>query len=190
MAGGPRYEEIILSSIGVFARTNYDNATTAVLAKEAGIAEGTLYRYFPSKKELFLECGRYIERLLLERYGDIYRDTGGRPLEYLRRVAGSYLDFVRENPGMRKFLSFMLNNSYDEDFRRELEAFIDMNIRATERMIDRAKEEGEVGKELNSRVAAWMFVGGYFTLILMTEVGAEEAQDPRFLEDFLCTIFE
>ncbi len=190
MARGPRYDEIIMSSIEVFARTNYEKATTALLAKEAGIAEGTLYKYFPSKKELFLECGRYIEKLLLERYRAIYEETRGRPLEYLRRIAGSYLDFVRENPSMRKFLAFMLNNTYDEEFRRELEAFIDLNVRATERMINSAMEKGEIRKELNPRVAAWMFVGGYFTLVLMTEVGAEEVRDPKFLEDFLCAIFE
>lgn len=187
---GPRYEDIILASISVFSRTNYEKATTALLAKEAGVSEGTLYKYFPSKKDLFLECCRYVENLLLERYRVIFKETGNRPVEYLRRVARSYLDFVRENPSMRRFLAFILNNTFDEDFKNELEGFVKLNVEATERMIEMAKKSGELSKKIDSRSAAWMFVGSYFTLILMTEIGAEEALDPEYLESLLLSILE
>lgn len=185
---GPRYEEIILSSIDVFARTNYEKATTALLAKEAGVAEGTLYKYFASKKEMFLACCRHVENLLLERYKVIYKEVPDQPVEYLRRVARSYHDFVNENPSMRKFLAFVLNNTFDEDFRNELEGFINLNVRATEQMIRMAMKKGELNKELDPRSAAWMFVGGYFTIILMAEVGAKEAKDPKFVENLLSAV--
>jgi AcrR family transcriptional regulator len=182
MGNGPRYEQIILSSIDVFSRTNYEKATTAVLAREAGVAEGTLYKYFPSKKELFLECCRYVEGMLLDRYKAIYKETGDRPVEYLKRVAQSYLEFVIENPNMRKFLAFILNNSFDEDFRDELERFVMLNVDATERMMRLAIERGEIPEELDPAGAAWLFVGGYFTLILMAEVGATETFSPTYLD--------
>jgi len=188
MGNGPRHEKIILSSIDVFARTNYEKATTALLAKEAGIAEGTLYKYFPSKKQLFLDCCRYVEGQLLERYREIYRVTKDEPAEYLRRVARSYLDFVVENPAMRRFLAFILNNTFDDDFRNELEGFIKLNVDATEQMLRRAQEKGEISRKLDPRAAAWMFVGGYFTLILMSEIGAGEALNPKYLESLFQAI--
>ena len=184
-----RYNQIILASIEVFSRTNYEKATTALLAKEAGVAEGTLYKYFPSKKELFLGCCRYIEAQLIERYNAIYEEYRDQPLESLKRVGQSYLDFVKENPGMRKFLAFVLNNTFDEDFLRELKDFIDLNRRATERLIRRAIEKGELRKDIDPRVAAWFFVGGYFTLILMTEMGEEAVQDPDFLDKYMTSMF-
>ena len=184
----PRYNEIILSSIEVFSRTNYEKATTVVLAKEAGVAEGTIYKYFPSKKELFLACCQYVEALLLYRYSEIYRETGNQPVEYLRRVAHNYLDFVKENPSMRRFLAFILNNAFDEDFRGELEGFIRLNVEATMNMIEKAKSQGVLSDKIDARSASWMFVGGYFTLIMMTEIGAEEALDHQYLENFLESI--
>jgi TetR/AcrR family transcriptional regulator len=185
MAKGNRYNEIILSSIDAFSRTNYEKATTALLAKEAGIAEGTLYKYFPSKKELFLACCRYIEDLLIARYDAIYHECRGEPLEYLKRVSRSYLAFVHENPSMRKFLAFVLNNTFDEDFRRELEDFISLNIRATEHMLRRGQELGEIREDLDPRVVAWFYVGAYFTLILMTEMGVDEIGEPDFVDKYL-----
>lgn len=39
----------------LFARRGYEKTTTHDLAKEAGVAEGTLFRYFDSKKAIFVE---------------------------------------------------------------------------------------------------------------------------------------
>jgi len=185
---GPRHNDIIMASIEVFSRTNYEKATTAMLAREAGVAEGTLYKYFSSKKELFLECCRYVETLLLERYRVIYEESGNQPVVYLKEVAHSYLDFVKENPSMRRFLAFILNNAFDEDFRGELEGFIRLNVEATMNMIEKAKSQGVLSDKIDARSASWMFVGGYFTLIMMTEIGAEEALDHQYLENFLESI--
>jgi AcrR family transcriptional regulator len=179
---GARYEEIIRTSIDVFSRTNYEKATTALLARESGIAEGTMYRYFSSKKELFLECFRYVCGLLIDRYRAIYGETGDQPIEYLKRVTFSYIDFVRENPSMRRFLALILNNSFDEDFKRELEGFFLLNVMATERMLRKAQERGDISAQMDPRSAAWLFVGGYFSLILMTEIGAGDALDRGYLE--------
>ena len=189
MGKGNRHNDIILASIDTFSRTNYEKATTAMLAREAGIAEGTLYKYFPSKKELFLACCRYIEELLISRYDAIYKEYKDEPLEYLKRVSSSYLAFVRENPTMRKFLAFVLNNTFDADFRRELEDFINLNIRATEHMLRKAQEMGEIRKDLDPRIVAWFYVGGYFTLILMTEMDVDEVEDPAFMDKYLNILY-
>jgi AcrR family transcriptional regulator len=180
-----RLNDIILSSIETFSRTNYEKATTALLAKEAGVAEGTLYKYFPSKKELFLACCRYIEEQLIARYDAIYEECRDKPLEYLRRVSRSYVDFVRDYPSMRKFLAFVLNNTFDEDFRRELEDFMSLNIRATERMLRRGQEMGEIRDDLDPHVVAWFYVGAYFTIILMVEMEAEMFAEPDLVDRYL-----
>lgn len=184
-----RRTRIILSCIDVFSRTNYEKATTAMLAKEAGVAEGTIYKYFSSKKELFLACCRYIEDQLLERYQAIYRDYRDQPLESLKRVGQSYLDFIRENPTMRKFLAFVLNNSYDEDFRRELEGFFTVNRMAVEEVIREAQRKGELRKNIDPKIGAWFFVGGYFTLILMAEMDEEAVNDPHFMDKYMAPMF-
>lgn len=189
MSREDRTNGIILASIDVFSRTNYEKATTAMLAREAGVAEGTLYKHFHSKKELFLACCRYIEDQLISRYGAIYDDYRADPLESLKGVAQAYLDFVKENPSMRKFLAFVLNNSFDGDFLAELTRFIDLNRQATERMIARAMELGQIDRGMDPKVMAWFFVGGYFTLILMTEMGEEAIRDPDFMDRYMDALF-
>jgi TetR/AcrR family transcriptional regulator len=43
-------------SCRVFSRSSYHGATTAEIAREAGISEPILYRHFGSKRDLYLAC--------------------------------------------------------------------------------------------------------------------------------------
>ncbi len=181
---GPRHDDIIDAAIEVFSRTNYDKATTAMIAREAGVAEGTLYKYFPNKKELFLACVRYVEQSLIARYAALYEELKDQPLAYLHKVGNSYFDWLKENPNQRKFLAFVLNNSFDEDFKAELENFFSLNVATVERMLQRAIDRGEI-EDINARLAAWIFVGGYFTLILMFELDAKEFQQEDIMDEVM-----
>ncbi|MBC7970239.1 MAG: TetR/AcrR family transcriptional regulator [Verrucomicrobia bacterium] len=46
---------ILKSALRLFAKLGYDGTTTRELAESAGIAEGTLFRYFPNKKAILIE---------------------------------------------------------------------------------------------------------------------------------------
>lgn len=46
---------ILKSALKLFAKLGYDGTTTRDLAESAGIAEGTLFRYFPNKKAILIE---------------------------------------------------------------------------------------------------------------------------------------
>jgi AcrR family transcriptional regulator len=49
--------QAVLDAAGrVFARSSYRGATTAEIAREAGISEPILYRHFGSKRDLYLAC--------------------------------------------------------------------------------------------------------------------------------------
>lgn len=100
----------------------------------------------------------------------IYEETKGEPIEYLRAVARSYIEFLRENPNTRKFLAFVLNNTFDQDFLSELESFVELNVRVVESMMKKAIIKGDLDKGFDAKAAAWLFVGGYFTVILMDEL--------------------
>ena len=49
--------QAVLDTAGrVFSRSSYRGATTAEIAREAGITEPILYRHFGSKRDLYLAC--------------------------------------------------------------------------------------------------------------------------------------
>ena len=44
------------AALRVFTSTSYAGATTAEIAREAGVSEPVLYRHFASKRDLWLAC--------------------------------------------------------------------------------------------------------------------------------------
>ena len=51
-----RRQAVLDTACGVFAASSYRGATTAQIAREAGISEPILYRHFGSKRDLYLAC--------------------------------------------------------------------------------------------------------------------------------------
>src|SRR5215212_9134347 len=55
IAAGPsadKYESILLAAIRVFARNGFFNSKVADVARDAGVADGTVYLYFKNKEEI------------------------------------------------------------------------------------------------------------------------------------------
>lgn len=51
-----RRQAVLDTASRVFSRSSYRGATTAEIAREAGISEPILYRHFGSKRDLYLAC--------------------------------------------------------------------------------------------------------------------------------------
>jgi len=60
-----REKQIIKNALKVFNQNGYTKATTSSIAKEAGISEVTLFRYFNSKEEVFVKSIKLIFDTLL-----------------------------------------------------------------------------------------------------------------------------
>jgi AcrR family transcriptional regulator len=51
-----RRQAIVQAALGVFSSGSYAGATTAEIARAAGVTEPVLYRHFASKRDLWLAC--------------------------------------------------------------------------------------------------------------------------------------
>lgn len=98
-----RTEEILAAAAKLFAERGYADADTQVLADRLGIGKGTLYRYFPSKRELFLAAADLGMRRLSEQIDAAIPPTGD-PLELMARGIQTYLEFFEEHPELVELL--------------------------------------------------------------------------------------
>jgi AcrR family transcriptional regulator len=56
LTAGERRQSVLDTACRVFASSSYRGATTAQIAREAGISEPILYRHFGSKRDLYIAC--------------------------------------------------------------------------------------------------------------------------------------
>jgi AcrR family transcriptional regulator len=92
-----RREEILAAAARLFAEKGYADADTQELADRVGIGKGTLYRYFPSKRALFLAAADLGMQRLSEEIDAVASPTGD-PLDAMARAIETYLEFFHEHP--------------------------------------------------------------------------------------------
>ncbi|MEW6249988.1 MAG: TetR/AcrR family transcriptional regulator [Planctomycetota bacterium] len=91
-----RCEEILDAAAKMFARRGYPSTDVQLVADELGIGKGTIYRYFPTKRELFLGAVDRGMRRLLEQIHSVPADLD--PLEQMAGAIRAYLSFYDANP--------------------------------------------------------------------------------------------
>ncbi|MDB4992660.1 MAG: Transcriptional regulator, TetR family protein [Myxococcaceae bacterium] len=65
LPGLPRRETILRAALELFVERGFHGASVPAIAERAGIAAGTMYRYFPSKEALVNELYRALKQSLL-----------------------------------------------------------------------------------------------------------------------------
>ena len=81
-----------------------ERMTTARLAKEVGVSEAALYRYFPSKTKMFEALIEHIENTLLSRITASMRNET-QTMNRIHYILQTILDFARKNTGLTRILT-------------------------------------------------------------------------------------
>jgi AcrR family transcriptional regulator len=98
-----RREEILDAATRLFAERGYVDTDTQLLADELHVGKGTLYRYFPSKRELFLAAvDRGMRKLCA--HIDASIEPIEDPPERIAQVVHAYLGFFAEHPELCELL--------------------------------------------------------------------------------------
>ena len=92
-----RREQILNAAARLFARHGYSDTDTQLLADELGVGKGTIYRHFPSKRDLFLAAVDQVIRALRRQIDEAVAGITD-PLEQVATGVRTYLGFFAEHP--------------------------------------------------------------------------------------------
>ena len=92
-----RQDEILDEAAPVFARRGYRQMDVQELADGVGVAKGTVYNYFPSKKTLFLAT---VDRVMRRLQCRVREAADGEPdaLERIAAAVRAHLAFFDRHP--------------------------------------------------------------------------------------------
>lgn len=97
-----RVATILTAARQVIAEHGYENALLAEVAARADVVEGTIYRYFESKRDLFIHVAeKWFEEIIGEH--DPARSVNGT-LNRLRFLIWRELSIIRQEPALTRFV--------------------------------------------------------------------------------------
>src|ERR1700674_3041758 len=92
-----RKEEILTQAALLFAKHGYSETSPQLLAETIGVGKGTVYRYFPSKRELFLAAADRVMRMMRQRV-DASVESIAHPIGWITTGIRVFLAFFAEHP--------------------------------------------------------------------------------------------
>src|SRR5690349_190388 len=150
-------EAILRAAVKVFARAGYFNSKVADIAREAGIADGTVYLYFKSKDEILHSVfDRAMEEFISEGRREL--EAIEKPEDRLRKIAELHLERLGADRDLAVVFQVELRGS--TKFMEEFSAagfaeYLDI-IRAN---IEDGQKAGEFRADVKPIVAAKMLYG-------------------------------
>jgi TetR/AcrR family transcriptional regulator, fatty acid metabolism regulator protein len=150
-------ERILAAAERIFARHGFFAAKVSDVAKEAGVADGTIYLYFKNKDDLLISL---FERRMQQVNQTLRAATSKvkSPREQLRAFVKTYLQLVADEPTAAEVLTIELRQS--SKFMKEYEnpEFADF-LRLLGGIISAAQDKGEIDSSIPAHVAARMIFG-------------------------------
>jgi len=154
--GGDKRDRILSAAERVFARHGFFAARVTEIAKEAGVADGTIYLYFKNKDDLLISV---FEHRMKQVNDDLREEIAKEPPEaQLRAFIRKYLQLVHDEPAAAEVLTIELRQS--SKFMKEYDnpQFADF-LRMLGGIIAAGQERGELDGTIPSHVAARMIFG-------------------------------
>ena len=180
---------IVQAALRLFAARGYHNTGIADILRESGVNRGTLYYYFPSKKELGFAAIDEQVRLMAERGSARHLRTAAHPIDMMLEMIDELPGLVKPETGEALTPSIAARlGAVDSDFRDRLSAAYGAMIDELEVILRRGAAQGQIADSVDPRVLAYLFTviceGIMFTSLLgLREAVWEESQ--RWMKDYL-----
>ncbi|MCM3078733.1 TetR/AcrR family transcriptional regulator [Brevibacillus invocatus] len=117
-----KQKSILRASIKLFAEKGFHASSTSEIAKEAGVAEGTIFRHYKSKKDILLAVVapvlvKFAAPFLLKDVREIFKEQAVKPFdEVATELFRNRLDLVLKND---KTIRILLQEAFFHDEIRE-----------------------------------------------------------------------
>jgi TetR/AcrR family fatty acid metabolism transcriptional regulator len=156
--------KILRSATKVFARNGFYHSKVSEIAREADVADGTIYLYFKNKEDILISIfEESMDEILRLTRDEIGKDQDA--LSRLRRFVRLHMTLMEKNPRLAEVIQVELRQS--SKFMKEYKnvKFLEY-IQFIAEMIEQGQREGLIHKEVSPAIFKRMLFGALDELAL------------------------
>ncbi len=185
MRRAERRRHLLDCALEVFAEKGYHAASISHIIKKAGVARGTFYLYFESKRAVFEELldemlaalGTQVKRI------DPSRGATGVLAQMEANVDGVISHLRANQPMLRLLLAEAVG--LDAGFDQKLTEFYDSLLVMIEQALENGKEMKLVGRAIHTKVAALCILGSIKEVLYREAMGGKLPSRQAVVDEIL-----
>jgi len=154
---GEKYNAIIDAAVKVIAENGYHNSQVSKIAKEAGVADGTIYLYFENKEDVLISLFRV-------KMGDFTASARQElkqlenPYEKLAKLISMHYMMLESDRNLALVLQIQLRQS-DAFIRKGIATPLKDYFKIIEEVIEKGISNGVFRNDINKKLARQIVFG-------------------------------
>ncbi|MGY5388212.1 fatty acid metabolism transcriptional regulator FadR [Bacillus spizizenii] len=153
----PKYMQIIDAAVEVIAENGYHQSQVSKIAKQAGVADGTIYLYFKNKEDILIslfkeKMGQFIERM----EEDIKEKTTAK--EKLALVISKHFSLLADDHNLAIVTQLELRQS-NLELRQKINEILKGYLNILDSILMEGIQSGELKEGLDVRLSRQMIFG-------------------------------
>ncbi|WML45599.1 TetR/AcrR family transcriptional regulator [Neobacillus sp. PS3-40] len=153
----PKYKQIIDAAVIVIAENGYHQSQVSKIAKQAGVADGTIYLYFKNKEDILIslfeeKMGNFIGKI------DEMIEGKGVAADKLLLMIESHFRMLSNDHHLATVTQLELRQS-NKELRVKINDVLRGYLKVIDKIIIEGKENGEFSNQLDVRLARQMIFG-------------------------------
>jgi len=154
---GNKYDAIINAAIKVIAEKGYHNAQVAKIAKEAGVADGTIYLYFKNKEDILISVFRTKMNDFTKKVQKELTKIDN-PAEKLVKLIEMHFSHLESDRNLALVTQIELRQS-NPSIRVAIAEPLKQYYRLIEKVVEEGKEKGAFRDNIETRLARKVIFG-------------------------------
>jgi TetR/AcrR family fatty acid metabolism transcriptional regulator len=181
-----KYHRILDAAIKIFAEQGFFQSTISQIAKEAGVADGTIYLYFKNKDDILVNFFSYKAKQIFDHFReDVERAENA--LDKLRKLIYRHLDEFQRDRNMAVVYQVEIhqNSRLVEDQLKEMS---NMYLNIVTEIVEQGQQEGTIRKDLYVGLVK-RYILGAIDEVINTWLHSEREYDLVSMADPLVDLF-
>jgi TetR/AcrR family fatty acid metabolism transcriptional regulator len=175
-----KYNRILDAAIKVFAEQGFFQSTVSQIAKEAGVADGTIYLYFKNKDDILVQFFSFKTKQVFTRFREEV-DKADNTIDKLRNLIRRHLEEFQRDRNMAVVYLTETNKSH-RLVENQIKEMSKMYLDIVAEIVEQGQEEGLIRKDLylglvkrfiigavDEVINTWIHSGGKYDLVSMSD---------------------
>ncbi|MCP3922246.1 MAG: TetR/AcrR family transcriptional regulator [Desulfobacterales bacterium] len=160
-----KYHQILEAAICVFARNGFFQSTISQIAKEAGVADGTIYLYFKNKDDILVQFFSYKTKKVFTSFQEEV-DKVGDPKDKLKNLIRRHLKEFQHDRNMAIVFQAEIKQIHKiEALKQSVSNISKMYKNIVGEIIEKGQEEGLMRKDLYLGLVKHLILGAVAEVI-------------------------
>lgn len=153
----PKYKQIIDAAVIAIAQNGYHQAQVSKIAKQAGVADGTIYLYFKNKEDILISVFEEKMSLFIENLQAIIKKETSSA-EKLKLMIENHLTVLSNDHHLATVTQLELRQS-NKDIRVKINSVLKGYLQLFDKILIEGIESGEFDTNLDVRLMRQMVFG-------------------------------